>query len=85
MQYLGLSAYKYNSRITLTIGFTDCQSNFAGLRRISVGILEHTVEDAELSGTLSLVTTCLLSFAGFPGFSDLIHIRLCDIPLLGRI
>ena len=49
---------------------------------VTVEILERMVEDSEQSGTLSdlrLITACLLSFAGFLRFSELIHIRPCDI------
>ena len=44
-------------------------------------MLEAMVTDANNSSSLSnlhLVTACLLSFAGFPRFDELINLRPCD-------
>ena len=44
-------------------------------------MLNAIVQDAERSGTLSdlrLAMACLLGFAGFLWFDELIHLRLCD-------
>ena len=44
-------------------------------------MLAAIVQDAERSGTLSdlrLTTACLLGFAGFLRFDELIHLRACD-------
>ena len=49
---------------------------------LTVEILAKMVEDAQQSGTLSdlrLATACLLSFAGFLRFSELVNIRPCDM------
>ena len=49
---------------------------------VSVELLARIVEDASRSGSLSdlrLATACLLSFAGFLRFNELIHIKPCDI------
>ena len=49
---------------------------------VYVELLARIVEDASRSGSLSdlrLATACLLSFAGFLRFNELIHIRPCDI------
>ena len=49
---------------------------------MKVDILQKMVKDAELSGTLSdlrLVTACLLSFAGFLRFDELVKLRPCEI------
>ena len=48
---------------------------------ITVEMLDAIVQDAERSGTLSdlrLATACLLGFAGFLRFDELIHLRPCD-------
>ena len=48
---------------------------------ITLEMLEAMVTDANDSGSLSnlrLVTTCLLSFAGFLWFDELINLRPCD-------
>ena len=45
-------------------------------------MLERIVDDAEKSGTLSdlrLATACLLEFAGFLRFDELIRLRPCEI------
>jgi len=47
-----------------------------------VKILERIVEDAEKSKSLSdlhLATACLLGFAGFLRFDELIKLRPCEI------
>ena len=44
-------------------------------------MLDTIVQDAERSGTLSdlrLTTACLLSFASFMWFDELIHLRPCN-------
>ena len=49
---------------------------------LTVEMLAKMVEDAQRSGTLSdlrLATACLLSFAGFLRFSELVNIRPCDM------
>ncbi|XP_065916352.1 integrase/recombinase xerD homolog isoform X1 [Dysidea avara] len=49
---------------------------------MTVAMLQRMVEDAKMSGTLTdlrLTTACLLSFAGFLRFSELVNIRPCDI------
>ena len=49
---------------------------------LTVEMLQRMVEDAKISGTLAdlrLTTACLLSFAGFLRFSELVNIRPCDI------
>ena len=49
---------------------------------VSVELLARIVEDASRSGSLSdlrLATACLLSFAGFLHFNELVHLRSCDI------
>ena len=48
---------------------------------VSLEMLEAMVGDADNSGSLSdlrLVTACLLSFAGFLRFDELINLRPCD-------
>lgn len=49
---------------------------------VTVEMLKKVLQDTELSGTLSdlrLATACLLSFAGFLRFSELVNIRPLDI------
>ena len=48
---------------------------------VTVEMLNAIVQDAERSGSLSdlrLATACLLGFAGFLRFDELIHLRPCD-------
>ena len=48
---------------------------------VTVEILDAIVQDAERSGTLPdlrLATTCLLGFASFMWFDELIHLRPCN-------
>ena len=49
---------------------------------LTVNMLERIVEDAQKSGSLSdlrLATACILGFAGFLCFDELIKLRLCEI------
>ena len=49
---------------------------------LTVDMLERIVDDAEKSGALSglrLATACLLGFAGFLRFDELIRLRPCEI------
>ena len=49
---------------------------------VTLEMLEAMVEDANRSGSLSdlrLVTACLLSFAGFLRFDEMINLRPCDL------
>ena len=51
---------------------------------ITLKMLEAVFDDANESGSLSdllLVTACLLSFAGFLRFDELINLRPCDFTL----
>jgi len=44
-------------------------------------MLQQMVKDAKISGTLMdlwLTTACLLSFAGFLRFSEVVNVHLCD-------
>ena len=69
------------------------QTTLQGLRRllakpiqkkepITVEMLQAMVEDVDRDGTLAnlrLTTACLLAFAGFLRFDELVHIRCCDL------
>ena len=51
---------------------------------MTVEMLGRMVEDAKLSSSLSdlhLTTACLLAFAGFLRFDEVIQIRPCDLVL----
>ena len=77
------------------VGSSVVRATLEGLQRIlakpvvkkvpiTVEMLQQIVEDSKRSGTLSdlrLSTACLLSFAGFLRFSELIQIRPCDISI----
>ena len=54
---------------------------------VTIGMLGEIVQDAKRSTSLSdlrLATACLLAFAGFLRFKELINIRPCDIAMLGN-
>ena len=51
---------------------------------ITVEILQAMVWDVDSNGTLTnvrLATACLLAFAGFLRFDELVHIRCCDLTI----
>lgn len=57
-------------------------------RPVSVELLRNIVEDATKSDSLAdirLATACLLSFAGFLRFSELVNLRPCDIKIQGTV
>ena len=55
---------------------------------ITKEMLEKLVADADKNGTLSniqLATACLLPFAGFLRFDELVQLRPCDIEIDGSM